>query len=91
MPAPLVVFPEGQSRQEEEAGSGWYWPILQAIQPPAIEYLLPAGQTMQSDSDTLPVLVVTWAMGQSRQEEEPGADWYFDMGQEAHCSVRNST
>jgi hypothetical protein len=38
-PVPVVVWPAGQSRQEVEAGAGWYLPIPQATHPLTISKL----------------------------------------------------
>ena len=40
---------------------------------------------MQSDSrEVLPVLLVVWPEGHWRQDAEPGAGWYLEMGQSLH-------
>jgi hypothetical protein len=80
-PVPVVVWPAGQSRQEVEAGAGWYCDTGQEVQTPAAMYL-PAAQPVQSARRLESVPVVVWPAGQSRQEDEAGIGWYFDAGQE---------
>jgi hypothetical protein len=62
-----------------------YIPIGQPMCP---SLYLPDGQGVvigvQSDSTEVPLVVVTWPDGHSRQEREPGVDWYLEIGQEAH-------
>jgi hypothetical protein len=45
---------------------------------------MPAGQAMQPDRRSVPVPVVKWPPGQSRQEVEAGSGWYFEARQEVH-------
>jgi hypothetical protein len=52
----------------------------QEVQTPAEAYL-PAGQAVQSDRRAVPVAWVNWPAGQSRQEDEAGEGWYFELGQ----------
>ena len=81
-------WPAGQSRQEVEAGVGWYFEAGQGVQGPAEAYL-PARQAVQSVRRAEPVALVDWPAGQSRQEVEPGACWYVETGQEAHLDAIN--
>ena len=79
-PVLLVNWPAGQSRQEVEAGAGWYVETGQEVQAPAEAYL-PAGQAVQSARRAEPVPVVKWPAGHSRQEVEAAVGWYVERGQ----------
>jgi hypothetical protein len=83
-PVALVNWPAGQSRQEVEPSEGWYLEIRQEVQTPASRYS-PAAQPVQSARRTVPVPVVDWPAGQSRQVVEPEAGWYFELGQAAQA------
>jgi uncharacterized cupin superfamily protein len=76
----------GQSRQEDEAGTGWYFEAGQEVQSSAPAYL-PAAQPVQSARRLEPVPMVIWPAGQSRQEVEAGAGWYFEAGQDTHADT----
>jgi hypothetical protein len=84
VPMALVMWPAGQSRQDVEAGAGWYFEIRQEVQTPASRYS-PAGQPVQSARRVEPVAFMNWPAGQSRQEVEPGAGWYLEAGQEVQA------
>ena len=84
----MVMWPAGQSRQEVEAGAGWYLEAGQEVQTPSM--YLPAGQPAQSARRVEPVPVVEWPAGQSRQEVEAEAGWYLEAGQEAHPAGAHS-
>jgi hypothetical protein len=86
VPVLLVNWPAGQSRQEVEAGAGWYFDAGQAVQTPAAMYL-PAAQPVQSTRRLEPVPVVNWPAGQSRQEVEAKSGWYLEAGHGAQARV----
>ncbi len=71
---PVVVWPEGQCRQEEDAGIGWYFDAGQEVQTTVAMYV-PAAQQVQAGRRLEPVPVVVWPAGQSRQEVEAGSGW----------------
>jgi hypothetical protein len=83
VPVPVVMLPAGQSRQEVEAGAGWYLEAGQEVQAPAEAYL-PAGQSVQSARRAEPVALVNWPAGQSRQEVEASSGWYLEAGHATH-------
>ena len=77
----------GQSRQEVEAGVGWYFEAGHVVQTPGTAYL-PAVQTVQALSP--PQLSPALQAPQSRQEVEAGAGWYFEAGQEVQPTETQS-
>ena len=85
-PVAWVKWPAGQSRQEDEARTGWYFEAGQEVQTPAARYL-PAAQAVQSARRLEPVPVVVWPAGQSRQEVEAESGWYFEAGQDTHADT----
>ena len=84
---PMAAFSSVQeaTRQEVEAGAGWYVETGQEAQAPAEAYL-PAGQSVQSARRAEPVVLVKWPAGQSRQEVEAAVGWYLEAGQEVQTA-----
>jgi hypothetical protein len=60
------------------------------VQPaaPVPEKSLPAGQAVHAEAPPQPSPALQ--EGQSRQEAEPGADWYLSTGQDTHPTVRGA-
>ena len=92
VPVPAVIWPAGHSRQKKEAGAGWYLPVGQFTQISPVILLpelecLPAEQAMHSDPRAVPLWLVVWPAGHSRQDEEAGVGWYLPWGQDTQLPL----
>jgi hypothetical protein len=59
--------------------------LLPEVMVQGLPEKVPLGQPVHSANKAVPVPVVIWPAGQSRQEVEPGAGWYVETGQEVQA------